>query len=141
MNPAVIIEDRAVLFSFRGRIRRSTFWDGGAACILFCLFIGAVVLALAMAGVAATQLWITGAILGLLPLWVWLAVSAKRWHDLGLPLPMLVLNLLPLGALAVAKAQPVVAASVAGGLVLLLVLVLGLAKGAAGPNKFGEKPF
>jgi len=154
MAPQVVIEDLTVLFSFRGRIRRGTFWDGWAACTLLCLFFGAVLLGLWIATappatssepaasaalVIPEQLWVVGGLLACLPLWVWLAVCAKRWHDLGLPSAMLCLNILPVAALAFIKTHPLPAAAAAGLVDAAVILYLGLARGRGEPNKFGEK--
>ncbi len=154
MASEVIIEDRSVLFSFRGRIRRATFWDGWAACALLCVLFSVILLGLwivtappatssepaaSSAVVIPSQLWLVGGVLACLPLWIWLSVCAKRWHDLGLPAAMIVLNMLPAVALVFVKSHPARAAVAGGALALVLMLWLGLAKGVEGPNKFGAK--
>ena len=140
MNTEVVIEDKTVLFSFRGRIRRATFWDGGAACLLYCL--GETVLLLALTillEVKTPQLWIIGAVLAGPPLWIWLAVCAKRWHDLGLPGIMALLNVvLPALPLVMVKTNPVPVAIASGAVAAILILCLGLVRGTSGSNKFGE---
>jgi len=139
VNTEVVIEDKVVLFSYRGRIRRSTFWDGWAACTLYMLLAAIVILALVLAGTNASSLWVVGGILSGPLLWVWLAVCAKRWHDLGLPAAMAVLNLvLPALPLVMVKSHPVPAAGAAGVIALLLILFLGFAGGVSGANKYGE---
>ena len=139
MNTEVVIEDKVVLFSFRGRIRRATFWDGWAACALYTLVVAIVIGVLAIMGVKAASLWLVGGILAVPMLWVWLAVCAKRWHDLGQPAAMAVLNvLLPALPLVAVKSHPQPAAIAAGVAALLLILFLGCARGSSGSNKYGE---
>jgi len=139
MAAEYVIEDLTVLFSFRGRIRRGTFWDGWAVRTLLSLLFGAGLLGLSILGLSNSALWMAGGVLGCLPLYIWLSVCAKRWHDLGLPSAMIILNVLPLAALAFVKTHPHPAALAGGALDTLLILYLGLAPGAHSPNKFGEK--
>jgi uncharacterized membrane protein YhaH (DUF805 family) len=139
MAAEYVIEDLTVLFSFRGRIKRGTFWDGWAACTLLGLFFGAVLLGLSILGLTPFDLWLVGGVLGCLPLWIWLAVGAKRWHDLGRSSIMLILNMLPLAALVFAKSHPQPAVAAGGVLAALVILYLGLAQGAPEANKFGDK--
>lgn len=103
------------IFLFEGRIGRMSFWLGK-----FALFIVTVLVMGVSAGVFNTQ------IIGLLwmPvfLWLFIALQAKRWHDLDKTAGLVALNLIPvIGFLGCG-------------------LVLGLIEGTTGPNRFGADP-
>jgi uncharacterized membrane protein YhaH (DUF805 family) len=121
---------RYILFSFRGRVPRRTWW---LYAVLGPLLISAMAeMLLGIVGVAERN---AESISSLLLLWPCAAVSAKRWHDRGrsgwwallLFLPMLGLISTALLALA--------------GLGLLWTLIEnGLRRGTPGPNRFGAVP-
>ena len=70
-----------VLFSFNGRIRRSTFWGysiAGAA-----LYIGIIAGAMAIFGEESDISFIIIAVFFIPFIWTNLAIRVKRWHDRG----------------------------------------------------------
>jgi APA family basic amino acid/polyamine antiporter len=82
-----------LMFSFRGRASRETFWVAMAAVVslqvLALFFLGQSWLSLAVA-----------AILTIVSVWISLSAQARRWHDRGKSAWMILLNLIPIvGAL------------------------------------------
>lgn len=109
------------LFSFEGRIKRSTFW-----ATLVPLFLISFALQIVIA-LSANQeaVVITIGIIALIYLvpatWICLATYAKRWHDLGMSGWMVLTLLIPL-------------------VNLFIFLYLGIAPGKTGANNFGTPP-
>jgi uncharacterized membrane protein YhaH (DUF805 family) len=120
-------------FGFQGRIRRTNYFFG--ALVTMCLYS-----VLAVSGAAATGLIVAGdvdnltvdfnptpvtfaicGIVGLLSLWSMLALTVKRWHDVGMTGWFSILTLPPF----------------ANGVVFLLMCLL---PGTTGRNRFGADP-
>jgi uncharacterized membrane protein YhaH (DUF805 family) len=103
-----------ILFSFEGRVRRTTFWM--VIIPLFLIGMGGNVLILInneLAGLAV--------LLAIPIVWINLAIYVKRWHDLNMSGWMTLTLFIPF-------------------VNLLLALFLGLAPGTSGPNKYGRDP-
>jgi uncharacterized membrane protein YhaH (DUF805 family) len=114
---------KQVLFSFRGRIPRRTFWLATLATFL--------TLAIPAVGVAAViklneVTEIIGSILLLVLfavlLWVSLAIRVKRWHDHNKAGWWVLIGLIPY----------------LGGLISFVML--GCVRGTTGPNTYGDDP-
>ncbi|RNC91326.1 MAG: DUF805 domain-containing protein [Oricola sp.] len=111
-----------VLFGFRGRIGRKSFWLGALGMILIQAAIVAQIAAapedsptLALWGLVMLAVWIASA-------WAALALAVKRLHDIGLP-----------GALAVLLLIPAVA--------FFTFVVLAVWPSAQEANEHGPPPF
>jgi uncharacterized membrane protein YhaH (DUF805 family) len=120
-------------FGFQGRVRRSNyFWGALAACALYS--------SLAISGLHAMNInvdngfdpfaWdmtpspveaLAGGVLTLIALWSSLALTVKRWHDVGVTGWFSILSLPPY----------------ANGVVFLLLCLL---PGTTGPNRYGPDP-
>ena len=91
-----------LLFSFRGRIRRSLFWKCVGMNVLVTLIPHlATVVLLSTIGFDPYSVAISASFYGLLTIWPWMAIYAKRIHDSGrraLPWCMLLATLNLLGA-------------------------------------------
>lgn len=117
-NPTV----KWVLFGFRGRIGRKSFW---LAALLMVLIQAAIIAkiasypedhpALAFWGLALFAVWIATA-------WAMIALGVKRLHDLGKP-----------GALAVGLLIP--------GVSFIAFILLAIMPGTGKPNEHGPSPF
>lgn len=113
-----------ILFSFQGRIRRTTYWLAGIGSglvlglvyIVFAVATGA--LAKGPGGLWAPQFLPIEAV----GLWVSLAIAAKRCHDRGYPAVMVLILFVPF----------------IGGLWGLIDL--GFIGGTPGENKYGPSP-
>ncbi len=72
-----------LLFSFEGRITRAQFWIGfGVVCVIMLIasrFTNSV--ADPITGLATIELNAIGSLIGMVDLWIFLAVSSKRFHD------------------------------------------------------------
>lgn len=75
---SVTLSLKEILFSFKGRIRRSTYWYTmlGLFAIMFV-----VMMALALAGVDEGALGLIVVLMYIPLVWISLAVQVKRWHD------------------------------------------------------------
>lgn len=109
MSPAQI------LFGFRGRIPRRTYWLWGVLGL-----IGFAVVANLLLGIAGLPEEWAGLLPNLLILWPSLAISAKRWHDRDKSAWWLLVNLIPLVGWIWALVEN------------------GFLRGTAGPNRYGE---
>lgn len=114
-------------FSFRGRIRRSTYW--GATLCAFVVYIGVIVGVSVIEGAVARagpqQLSVTPFIM--LPVigvfyWVLFAVQAKRWHDRDKSGWWLLIQLVP------------ILGPIWG------FIEVGCLRGTIGPNRYGDDP-
>ena len=105
---------KQIFFSFKGRVRRSTFWL--STFVLWIVFVALFVLTEAAIGRGATLL--------LYPFFFWslFAILVKRYHDLGRSGWWLVLLLIP----------------VIG--VLWVFIELALRRGKPGQNRYGADP-
>ena len=115
---------RRVLFSFKGRIPRQTFWFayiGAAKFLVLVLASGASDLPVAQEGPNALD--VMGRFVFVLSLWCNLAIIAKRYHDLGKSAWRILIIMIPIVGF------------------LFLLLECGFVKGNAGPNKYGNDPF
>jgi uncharacterized membrane protein YhaH (DUF805 family) len=112
-----------VLFSFNGRIRRSTFW-------LYSLGLG-VVLGIVIAvgfmlgsngGALSAVGWVLVGLAYIVAIWADLALQVKRWHDRDKSWVWIFIAFIPIV-----------------GAIWLLVEV-GFLDGTPGPNKYGPSP-
>ncbi len=69
---------KQILFSFRGRIRRATYW-GAMAGMFGVMFV--LIIAMGMLGLSENALLAVMAIIYIPIIWISLAVQVKRWHD------------------------------------------------------------
>jgi uncharacterized membrane protein YhaH (DUF805 family) len=120
-----------LLFSFEGRIRRSTYWG---ASILSAIAIG-----IAIFAVAALVSPIPAFLLVPVAWWIGLALSAKRLHDRNLSGWMIVpLSILPGVLTYFPTTNPFFWVGLAMGLVGLVVM--GFLPGTEGENEYGPDP-
>lgn len=105
-----------IAFSYTGRIPRSTFWQALGLLLACHIVVGLMVHALHQVGLVLLILW--------LPLlaWVSLAVQVKRWHDLGVTGWAVLVNLVPIVN------------------VLVILIALGMMRGAPDANEYGASP-
>jgi uncharacterized membrane protein YhaH (DUF805 family) len=118
---------KELLFSFRGRIGRQTFWIATLSLSLLVTLLGAafqigfdaIVPFDLQYRLPAPPIMFLGTI-GLLAAWSVLAVQAKRWHDIGKSAWWMLVNLVP-------AAGPVV-----------VFVMCGLLPGSEDTNRFGD---
>lgn len=103
-----------ILFSFRGRIPRKTYWLYGVLGLLLVS-----VMATLLFGIAGVEERRAEVLANLLIVWPAAAISAKRWHDRDQSAWWLLINLVP----------------VLG--VIWSLVVNGLLRGTVGTNRFG----
>ena len=113
-------EAKTTLFSFTGRIGRSTFWV--IFVTFFLIGVGLQIVG-TLSGDRVGFGWLVAlALIYFIPaIWISLAAYVKRWHDLNRS-----------GWLALTLFIPYVN--------LLILLYLGIAPGTEGINKYGEEP-
>ena len=104
-----------ILFSFRGRIPRKTYWLYGVLGLLLVS-----VMATLMFGIAGVEERRAEALGNLLIVWPAAAISAKRWHDRNQSAWWLLINLVP----------------VVG--VIWSLVVNGFLRGTVSANRYGE---
>lgn len=104
-----------ILFSFRGRIPRRTFWLWGVLGMVG----GSIVLEMLL-GIAGVSDALRAALPTLVLLWPSLAISVKRWHDRDKSGWWVLINLVPLIGFVWALVEN------------------GFLRGTVGPNRFGE---
>jgi uncharacterized membrane protein YhaH (DUF805 family) len=116
------------LFSFRGRVSRSSFWSVIIPIFLFNITLGVMGVAISIAaqgralstGMSNAVVWtmLAGLVAVMVAeMWISLATYAKRWHDIGHSGWMSLTLLIPFVG-------------------LLILGYLGFSPGAAGPNKY-----
>ena len=111
-----------ILFSFRGRISRATFWVASLV-LLAVSSVLKLLLVFAYPAVGSHVVLVVISILFLIPLvWAGLAVQVKRWHDLGYSGWTVLIEIIP----------------IIGQLIALVGL--GFVRGTTGPNKYGGDP-
>lgn len=127
---------RQILFGFRGRIRRSTYWLAslGSGVVLVTVLVvvvmtfgGMAVLSGASENSGAVNALVRIIIVWLAPLyglslWISLALSVKRCHDRNYPGVMVMIQLMPIVG------------------VLWALIDLGFIEGKLGPNQYGPSP-
>lgn len=124
-------------FSPRGRTGRRLYWMFGVVPILIVSVLLGVVLGLLVrvAGLPLKVFWLLFVVIGLVGLWSWICIGARRLHDFNQPgWWMLVASALPIGIFFVAPAP-------AGKIFsLVFTIVLGVIPGTVGTNTFGADP-
>ena len=157
-----------ILFSGKGRIRRSTYWLWIILTIVFNMaVIGGAYLALIgldggfqgylaemkniMAGKLDTFSYVYF-VLYIFMLWPTICINAKRWHDRNRPgwiaVILVAASIVSLGLTIAVSNAPSVALSAGRTVIQLLVFGLGLwnfvecgcMDGTKGPNKYGPSP-
>jgi len=108
---------RRLLFSFRGRIARRTFWRYGVFGVMLVQFLSYAFLEIA--GVAEGLADTLGT---LLIAWPSMALTAKRWHDRNKSAWWLLMVIIPVIGLA------------------WTLIECGLLRGSAGENRYGAVP-
>ena len=104
---------KEILFSFKGRISRSTYWYAGLGLTVvnfICIFV--IVQLSNELAIALCAFW----------LWPSLAICAKRWHDRDKSAWWLLIGFIPL-------VGP-----------FWVLIECGFLKGTHGSNRFGEDP-
>lgn len=104
-----------ILFGFRGRIPRKTYWLYGVLGLLLVS-----VMATLLFGIAGVEERRAEVLANLLIAWPAAAINAKRWHDRNQSAWWLLINLVP----------------VVG--VVWSLVVNGFVRGTVGANRFGE---
>ena len=112
-----------ILFSFKGRIGRGTFWAVWFSMMAVSLIIGLLIGGISRSGDAGAGVAIIMYFLYLIPcVWIGLAMQVKRWHDRDKSGWMVLINFIPIIGL------------------LWALVELGFLKGTVGPNQYGEDP-
>jgi uncharacterized membrane protein YhaH (DUF805 family) len=115
----VELTPKQILFSFKGRIRRSTYW------IYYIGMMVAVLVAMAVlgfVGVSESILGIFAVVLYIPLIWISLAIQIKRWHDRNKSGWWVLITLIPLiGA-------------------IWALVENGFLEGTPGPNDYGPSP-
>jgi len=114
--------DRAIdpvwlYFDPRGRIGRATFWRHGMLALLVLDVVAIALLQIVGFDADFAEKWATWALM-----WPLIALSAKRWHDIGRPGWFVLVNLVP----AIGQ--------------LVALVCNGFLRGTRGPNKYGPDP-
>lgn len=104
-----------ILFSFSGRIPRTTFWRYGVLGLLLMSLMATLLL-----GIVGVEVRRAEVLANLLIAWPAAAISVKRWHDRDKSAGWLLINLVP----------------VVG--VIWSLVVNGFLRGTVGDNRFGE---
>lgn len=104
-----------ILFGFRGRIPRRTYWLWGVLALL-----GAALGLWLLLGIVGLRERHIEIVINLALLWPGLAVSVKRWHDRNKSGWWVLINLIPVLGLVWALVEN------------------GFLRGTVGPNRFGE---
>ena len=106
-----------LLFGFSGRINRAEFWAGMVLAY-------AIIFATVMVGFALNHpvMWGVVSLVNLITIWMWIAISIKRWHDRGKSGWWMLITLIP----------------VIGSLWVLIET--GFLAGDTGPNDYGPDP-
>ena len=125
-GPPVKLTWSQVLWSFEGRIPRSTYWAG---CFIWMgiwmvvIMVGALIIGSAGHESDVLPILIIPAVLLLIPyFWSALAIQVKRWHDRGKSGAMVLINLIPY----------------IGG--IWAFVECGCLRGTLGPNQYGQDP-
>jgi len=107
-----------LFFKLQGRVGRAAYFLGGLFVLIVQMFFFYRI-SLEPEGSQAAEAWALGFLIAaLFATWSNFALTAKRFHDLGKPTPFAAISL------------------VAG---FILVIVLALIKGEAGPNRYGPQ--
>ena len=109
-----------LLTSFEGRINRAKFWAGVG--VLFAVGLLANLIDLMLGLQIAEGVGVLGAIVGLISIYLGLALYAKRWHDRGKSGWWTLISLVPVIGL------------------IWIIVELGILKGTEGPNQYGPDP-
>lgn len=114
-----------VLFSFKGRIRRRTYWLaslGGTLLFYFVVF-GAIAVTGGVEPGEDNPIQIAVTLVAMMPYtWMTFAIQAKRWHDRDKSLVWMLIAFVPL----------------IGG--IWVFIECGLLEGTPGPNPYGPDP-
>ena len=109
-----------LLTSFEGRINRAKFWAGVG--VLFAVGLLANLIDLMLGLQIAEGVGVLGAIVGLISIYLGLALYTKRWHDRDKS-----------GWWTLIVLVPVIGA-------IWLIVECGILEGTKGPNRFGPDP-
>lgn len=104
-----------ILFSFRGRIPRKTYWIWGVVVLIAFSVFSSLLL-----GILGMDEMLASVLVNLLVLWPAFAVSIKRWHDRDKSGWWLLINFIPVIGMIWALVEN------------------GFLRGTPGPNRFGE---
>jgi uncharacterized membrane protein YhaH (DUF805 family) len=153
------LDKKDILFDFRGRIGRKTYWLATAIQVPLIVIASAVpwlspgdietLLSADLQQLQSSPILLVMLLLAAgVALWVLAATSAKRLHDrnrtalwLAAPAVLVVSGLLlgPWGAPTVLRAICAVVALIALPITIWLIVELGFLKGSSGPNRFGPE--
>ncbi len=138
------MDPKHVLLAFRGRITRKEYWFGvtGTAVVALAGFAAFYVILFLTGSIHSDLILFALALLVLTPvlaLWPFLAVHIKRLHDRDRSGWWVLIWNIPLVAWILGDSQ-VGAAALGGAIGLWTIIDLGLGRGTAGPNRFGNDP-
>ncbi len=106
-----------LLFGFSGRINRAKFWAG--MVLQYAILFATVAVAFAVNDPIA--FWVAG-VVNLVTIWMWIAISIKRWHDRGKSGWWMLIALVPVIGY------------------LWMLIETGFLAGDTGPNDYGPDP-
>ena len=124
-------------FSPRGRTGRRLYWMFGVVPILIVSVLLGVVLGLLVrvAGLPLEVFWLLFVVIGLVGLWSWICIGARRLHDFNQPgwwMPVVTALHVGIAFVAPAPVAPIFSA--------VVTTVLGAIPGKIGRNTFGADP-
>jgi len=111
-----------LLFSFKGRIARSTWWATFVISVLACLLTVSMLVNTTKASPSPHPIAaIAFVAIFAFAVWVNLAIGAKRWHDMDRTAWLCLVLVIPF-------------------IGLIAFIFYGFVRGSAGPNKYGANP-
>jgi len=136
------VDWKHLLFSYRGRVNRAKYWLAAVLTIIFMVVIGSA----AMAVMPSPVGMVIAGIALLVPIYVGLAIGAKRLHDREISAWWLAVFYLVPGVLdgigAKVGSEGMAFVLSLGGLAISIwaFVVLGCLRGTIGPNRYGPDP-